>query len=57
MLTIHRIDSRFIDIMLKTKTIKLLEENRRISSRNMGRQKCLDRTWKIVSLKTDKLDY
>lgn len=56
-LIIHKIDSGFIDVNLKTKTIKLLKENGRVSSRNRGRQKCLDRTWKVVSLKTDKLDY
>ena len=53
----HYLDSGFISVNLKTKTIKFLEENRRVSSRNRGRQKCLDRTWKVVSLETDKLDY
>ena len=39
------INSRvIIDLNLKTKNIKLLEENRRLSLRIVGGQKCLGRT-------------
>ena len=52
------INSRLIiDLNLKDEGTKLLEEKRKLSSRIVGRQKCLGKTQKATELKNDKLDH
>lgn len=45
-----------MDQNLKVKTVKLLKENRRLSSKIVNRQKCLGKTQKAILLKIDKSD-